>query len=281
MSALDDLDLGYSHPPGTPGPGRNSHVAKIVLALSVVLVAALLAAFWVHRVNQTQSATTPPPGPTASARKAPPEALGAGPAGPLPPLAEFDGYVRDAVGRLSSAKAVATWLSSDDLAQQFTSVVQGVSEGHAPMRQLARLRPSSPFNVVERNGRMVIDPASYHRYDGIADAVASLDPIACSRVYGTLKPRLEEAYAQLGIDGSSLDAAVEKAIASLLRTPVPSGDIAVQPHGGLYAYADPGLEALTPAQKLLLRTGPDNARRIQARLREIAVALGIPPERLP
>jgi len=48
-----------------------------------------------------------------------------------------------------------------------------------------------------------------------------------------------------------------------------------------YAYADQRLESLTPAQKQLLRTGPRNVRIIQTSLRQIALALGIPPERLP
>jgi hypothetical protein len=49
----------------------------------------------------------------------------------------------------------------------------------------------------------------------------------------------------------------------------------------VYAFASPALEQLSPAQKLLIRTGPANARRIQARLRAIALALGIPASRLP
>ena len=44
-----------------------------------------------------------------------------------------------------------------------------------------------------------------------------------------------------------------------------------------YGYADPKLEAMPAAQKQLLRMGPENARAVQAKLREIALALGIPP----
>jgi hypothetical protein len=58
--------------------------------------------------------------------------------------------------------------------------------------------------------------------------------------------------------------------------------VRLQPHGGVgYAFADPRDEGLTPAQKQLLRMGPGNARIVQAKLREIALALGIPPQRLP
>ena len=48
-----------------------------------------------------------------------------------------------------------------------------------------------------------------------------------------------------------------------------------------YAFADEHVESLTGAQKLLLRTGPRNVRIIKGRLREIGIALGIAPGRLP
>jgi hypothetical protein len=38
---------------------------------------------------------------------------------------------------------------------------------------------------------------------------------------------------------------------------------------------------LSPAQKHLLRFGPDNARVVKQALRNLAEALGIPKERLP
>jgi hypothetical protein len=60
----------------------------------------------------------------------------------------------------------------------------------------------------------------------------------------------------------------------LLDTPVPSDPIAVVPgKGATYAYKDPALEALAPIQKQLLRMGPDNVRRVQARLRAIRAEL--------
>jgi len=55
----------------------------------------------------------------------------------------------------------------------------------------------------------------------------------------------------------------------------------VEPRGIGYGFADLDLEALTAAQKQLLRMGPRNVRIIQSSLRQIALALGIPAERLP
>jgi hypothetical protein len=67
----------------------------------------------------------------------------------------------------------------------------------------------------------------------------------------------------------------------LLETPVVEGDVRLEPRGALYEYADPRLEALLPAQKQLIRTGPRNTRLMQAKLREIALALGLTEDRLP
>ena len=52
-------------------------------------------------------------------------------------------------------------------------------------------------------------------------------------------------------------------------------------HRWRYGFAAPDVEALTAAQKQLLRMGPRHVRTIQSSLRAIALALGIPAERLP
>jgi hypothetical protein len=45
--------------------------------------------------------------------------------------------------------------------------------------------------------------------------------------------------------------------------------------------ADERLESLSPAQKQLFRMGPRNVKIIQAKLRDIALYLGIPQNKLP
>ena len=47
-----------------------------------------------------------------------------------------------------------------------------------------------------------------------------------------------------------------------------------------FEYADPRLEALSPAQKHLLRLGPEYAARVQGKLYELGIALGFSPEEL-
>jgi hypothetical protein len=196
----------------------------------------------------------------------------------VPPLDESDPVVRELVGRISSHPRVAAWLTTPGLVRNFSAVVVAVAEGKTPAGNLRPLRPSASFRVIDR----AIDPKSYERYDPLADAIASLDAAGSARLYATLKPRIEEAYRDLGFPDASFDRTLERAIISLLDTPIPPEPIEVRPRGGLgYAYADPALEDLTAAQKHLLRMGPRNARVVQRKLREIALQLGIAPSRLP
>ena len=51
---------------------------------------------------------------------------------------------------------------------------------------------------------------------------------------------------------------------------VPDGEPTLVPRGALWAYADPALEALSPAEKHLLRLGPRTQRMVQEKLGDFA-----------
>jgi Protein of unknown function (DUF3014) len=264
-------ELTYHAPPRRP--------VGVWIAV-IVLVVAIAAAAYIAFVRRPPTATTVARAPVDGAR--PVQPLG-GDALPvtLPPLDDSDGLVRELVKQLSSHPGVAAWLATDGLIRNFTVVVVNVADGSTPAGHLQVLRPSSKFRIVERNGHLQIDPRGYERFDTIGDAAASLDPAGSARVYATLKPRIEEAYRELGFPDTPFDRTLERSIVQLLETPVLDGPVRVEPKGIGYGFADPALEALTPAQKQLLRTGPRNVRLIQIALRNIAIALGIPAERLP
>jgi hypothetical protein len=283
---MDDLDL---QPPPDPeldaAPDRTPWA--IIIGLAVVLGVALALGYWyVNRDRPEESAPSraeAPPVAPAAVPDEPPEPLGGEPEEvDLPPLDASDPMVRDFVGRLSQHPFLAAWLTTDGLVRNFTVVVHNVASGRTPSIHLRRLAPSEPFRVRMQNGQPVLDDRSYRRYDRVAEATASVDPDDAARLYSTLKPRIEEAYRDLGFPDASFDQAIERAIVELLRTPIVEGDVPVRPTRATdYALADPRLEDLSDAQKHLLRMGPENTRRIQDSLRQMARSLGIPDERLP
>jgi hypothetical protein len=85
----------------------------------------------------------------------------------------------------------------------------------------------------------------------------------------------------MGHPDGNFDPVLERAIIELLRVPAIDGEVALEPHGIVYAFAEPRLQSMSAAQKQLLRMGPQNVRAVQAKLREIASHLGIPASRLP
>jgi hypothetical protein len=152
-------------------------------------------------------------------------------------------------------------------------VVENIAYGSLPSTHLRPLRPAGRFQVLERDGEIAIDPRTYARYDGIADAVASVETAGAARLYAGLRPRLQEAYADLGRT-EPFDQALRRAIDVLLKVPVPSGTVRLEPESAIeYRYADATLERLSPAQKQLLRMGPRNIGIIQGKLREFLAVL--------
>ena len=190
---------------------------------------------------------------------------------PPPPDAATTRSLLDAV---SPHPLVRRGLSEGDVVRRWAVVTDNLAEGVSPRGQLAFLAPSGPFSVERRGATTVIAPAAYARYDGFADAVASVDAAALSRAYGALHGVLEAAYRALGYPDGSLDRVTARALRRVANAPVPQGEVAVEPiPGGGWAYADPKLEALPQVEKHLLRLGARNARLVQAKARELLALL--------
>jgi hypothetical protein len=182
----------------------------------------------------------------------------------------MDPFLRGLLGSLSTRPELARWLATEGLMQQMAVAIDRISHGATPARDLRVLAPSSEFRAEGSGFTRTMDAASYRRYDGLAETVASIDPAAAATVYRTIRPRLNEAYVSLGRTEADVDVAVQQALEVLIATPVPSGPIRlVEGRGATWAFADPKLEALDPAQKQLLRMGPENANRVIAMLKQL------------
>jgi len=216
-----------------------------------------------------------PEAPTRAARDAPEPA-------PLPALAESDAAVREEAAGLSDAPSWSRWLGAPDLLERFVLSAVQVSEGTSPRKPLAPLAPAQPFRVrTDDDGRVTIHPASHARYDALAGAIAGIDAEAAAALYRRFEPLVDAVHARLGAPDTPLRDVLAQAAAEILATPRVVGEPALVFHVNHWRYADPALEGLSPVQKLVLRTGPGNARRIREKVREIALALGIPSRSLP
>lgn len=268
--------------PPRPRPRRGTRAAPIAIALGL----ALAAAAWLY-LRRSEEPSGPPglatPAPEAPAPEpaeppageAPPVAAAETvPGETLPALAESDAWVRERARSLSADPRFAGWLERSDLVELFVAVVDSVADERVPVAQLGFLRPKEPFKTVEVDGRTIVDPASFARYDAVGAVAASLDANACARLYRAARPLLEQAWSALGRQ-DTLDTRLAAALRHLLATPTLRGDEALVRPAVTWEWRDPELEGLSGAQKQLLRLGPANAARVRAKLAQLEQALAL------
>jgi DUF3014 family protein len=244
---------------------RSSNGILIVAALAIV-AGGLWLLLGRGRPPETAPVVPAEPAPAAAADAAPaPE-----PATPPAP-SDLRGWLEAA----SPNPTWRAWLASGDLLERWAGVIENVATGQSPRAHLPFLKPASRFSAEEVGGRKVIAPASYARYDGVADVAASLDSAALARAYKAVHGALDAAYAALGYPRGALDRATARALDRILAAPVLDKDVAVVDDSGIFVLEDPTLERLGEVEKHLLRMGPRNTRIIQAKARELRGALGL------
>jgi len=284
MADFDDLSLDPNRPPAsTPVTPEESPSFAPRLIGAIALLAISIGALWYFVLRDRTApasksvaeTTVNLPRPPARRTAEPGEAID------LPPLDQSDALVRTLVGRLSSHPAAAAWLTTTGLIRNATVVIANIADGETPAKHLAPLRPTGSFATKTSGGLTWIDPASYHRYDGIAAAVDALDARGVARLYATIKPRITDANRDLAGKDADFDQTVQRAIVMLLRTPVTDKDVQLRTDKVTYAFANPAFEDLPAAQRQFLRMGPRNMRIVKAKLREVAGFLGIPDSALP
>lgn len=199
----------------------------------------------------------------------------------LPALKESDEWFRKRVKDFSTYPKFAEWLKINDLIRRITASVDNIADGISPRPHLKFLAPGKAFTVVKKREKLYLNPQSYRRYDLVADAFASLDANGAVRIFRELKPLFQEAYRELGYPNQDFQKTLIRAIKELLGTPIVEGDIVVEQAVMTYQMVDEDLEDLSDAQKNLLRMGPRNVRKIQNKLREMALALGVQENQLP
>lgn len=278
----DPFELTGSQAP-EPG-GGGAKVAVIGAAVVLLVVVAAIVAVWLvgggdagegETVVSVPTPTPIPatPTPTAAERRARELAH--------LELENSDEKVREAVGQVATHPRLSSWLGHDRLLRRAVAVAENLASGVSPRVHVPFLAPEEQFSVVERGGKLYIDPRSYERYDPLADAVASVDVAAAADLYRELKPLLDQAYRELGYPSGDVSELLVRTSRQVLSTPVVQGDVEVEEKVVTYVFHDSDLESLSPAKRHLLRMGPDNVRKIQGVVRELMLAIGAVPGDLP
>jgi hypothetical protein len=198
----------------------------------------------------------------------------------LPPLDAAGRHVEAALIDLLGAEAVVSFLQVDGFVRHVVATVDNLPRAHAA----PRLWPVKPmpgrFSASGRESGRIVSKENAARYAAFVAFIESVDTARAVALYGKLYPLFQKAYEELGYPGRYFNDRLVAVIDHLLAAPDPAGALAVElteVKGELksarpwvrYRFADPALEALSAGQKMLLRMGPVNARRLKAKLTDI------------
>jgi hypothetical protein len=267
-----------------------------LLGVTLALVgAALLIAvlFWLYVQRSTELPApvaqtppvqavveAPPPAPAASVPELPAEPAPA----PASAAVAAGTSLQDLLVQLLGRKTVLSMLQTDDFARRCVATIDNLGRD----KSSARLWPVNPtpgrFSVRAGADGTRIAPDNSLRYTPFVLMVEALDTSSALAAYSYLYPQLQRAYEELGFPGRSFHRRLVEVIELLLATPdlaqparmvLPVINSPVQPARPwvMYEFEDPAHAARPAGQRLLLRMGPENARRLKARLRDFHQAL--------
>ncbi len=287
-------------PQGRYAPESNSSRRGLVLLASVIVIGAIAAVLWFQRTSTVEKpaplelqADAPEPSQLAPPEPEPapdipekPESVQPNPAGEEEQQAEAPAPVEQALtlegsdervrAKLSaglSNAAILSALDADNLLSRAAALVDGIARGIIPYKVLPLSPPSAAFRV-ERAGRQAImSPAGYQRFDSYALAIDGLDEVKWAKAFHRYRPLLEEAYSLLGYEAEDFDNTVIQALDRIIAAPVREGPIELRRVEAVYKFEDPALERLPEVHRQLLRMGPENTRRLQAKAAALREAL--------
>lgn len=189
------------------------------------------------------------------------------------PLEVSDASVKSALMMVASSPTFAKLLVNDRLIEKFVINVHNLSGKQLSPKDSLVVTPEQKFKTYEQADREWIDNSSFQRYNTYVDALESVDTDELLAVFATYESTITEKFAEISRPGQSFDSALIDAINTLLDTPKVPVPIEVYSESVMYKFKDPQLEALSGPQKQLLRTGPENMRRIKSVLRSVKEAL--------
>jgi len=167
----------------------------------------------------------------------------------------------------------------DEFPRRLVATIDNLGRSHAP----SMLWPVHPtrdrFTVDHVDGAPVIGADNGRRYTPLVLLVEEVDPIRVVGLYIRMYPLLQRAYEELGFPDGYFNDRLIDVIDVLLAAPEVEypvklqltevkGPIMPQRPWVRYEFADPDLESLSAGQKILVRVGTVNQRRLKGKLAE-------------
>jgi hypothetical protein len=199
----------------------------------------------------------------------------------VPALNDSDSLLTERLTALLGRKRVLGFLQLDGFVRRAVATVDNLARSQASSK-LWPVNPTPQRFTAQKgsNGGEVIHPDNSKRYTPLVQMIESVDTAKAVAVYRGLYPLFQQAYEELGFPDGYFNDRLVQVLDHLIATPLPTEPLAVtlvDVKGTVpslrpwvrYEFAESDLEAMSAGRKMLLRTGPDNQRRLQSKLKDI------------
>ena len=187
----------------------------------------------------------------------------------LPTLNQSDDFVRDQTLDAFKGLSINDVLLNKNLARQFVVFVDNLAHGELARKASPLIGPKQSFDALDVTNKTYLDPDSYHRFDMYADLLQTMNTDAVVSTYKLLLPLLNDAFAELGYETVTFNQRLKAAIKEMLNAPIIEQPIELTSISVNYKFKDADLENLPDAQKLMIRMGPENTRKVKTALRKV------------
>jgi len=273
-----DDDRPYVRQLSRPGSSAYPWVIGVLLA---ALAASIGYYFWATARGPIEPSSPARLAPQPEAAPAP-QAAAPGIAHPvtgapdttLPTLENSDSMMREALVALLGMKAFNDLVVPDQLVRRIVATVDNLPRPTAPRRMMPLNPVPGALTVTTVGSEMTVDPMNATRYAPYVRVFEALQASALVYAYTRAYPLFQRAYEELGFPGLYFNDRLVEAIDDLLAAPEPAQPPSLLRPKVLYEFADRDLETRSAGQKVMVRMGADNERRVKAKLREIRAELG-------
>lgn len=189
------------------------------------------------------------------------------------PLDLSDKAIKQGLITALRAPLLSTLIVNDSILANMVASVNNTAQGTLPENVSLLTPPATEFSVFKQADNQFITPESFTRYNVYAQTFAEIETEDMLALLDQYELQIMAQFEQIALPNAKFTSTLINAINRLLDTPTVNLPIPVISDSAMYKFANPQLEALLPAQKQLLRMGPDNMRLVKAKLRELRTAL--------
>lgn len=221
--------------------------------------------------DEPEPAQTPAePEPTAALEPEPEPVIAPEP--PLPTLDNSDAEVKQRLLALNWRAGLAGLFVTEEMLRNFVVQTDNIAQGQLAVGH-PLLQPLEQKFTLADGAAMQLGEQHFARYEPYIQLLESVPAAQLLPLFNRYEPLLQQAYAELGYPDQLFKNTLLAAIDMLLATPDVSYPLQLERPAVVYVFADPAIEQLPPAQKQMIRLGPDNQQRVKAVLREYQQAL--------